>query len=110
MDEQRKTLFEVRWREDNAGKLTACDILPITVLREGILPGCTAVSITFRDSEGRIARGTPGDYFPTREVALAATAEELQQTITSLEDEAAELTADADRIGDVIKSLVPAKA
>lgn len=45
-----KTLYEVNWHYNN-DLLVCISVTPIKVLREGILPGCSAVSITAVDKK-----------------------------------------------------------
>lgn len=43
-----KTMYEINWyyKDNEQTKFSHCTVTPIEVLREGILPGCSAVSIT----------------------------------------------------------------
>ena len=81
-----KTLYEVNWHYDN-DTLTRISVSPIKVLREGILPGCSAVSITAVGSDGRQFQGCPRDYFETEDAAWAQTRKELQETLASAEQD-----------------------
>lgn len=76
------TMYEVNWHCEN-DKFSHCTVTPIAVLREGILPGCSAVSITARDASGRKFHGSPGDYFKTKESAWEHVKEHLLQTVLS---------------------------
>jgi len=80
-----KTLYEVNWHYDDNDTLVRISVTPIKVLREGILPGCSAVSITAVDSNGRQFQGCPQDYFETEDAAWAHAKEELQKTLASAE-------------------------
>ena len=77
-----KTLYEINWHhtdkertksrqraDKEQTKFSHCTVTPITILREGILPGCTGVSITAKDSEGRTFQGSPRDYFESEAAA-----------------------------------------
>lgn len=80
-----KTLYEVNWHYDDNDTLVRVSVSPIRVLREGILPGCSAVSITAVGSDGRQFQGCPRDYFETEDAAWAQAKEELQETLASAE-------------------------
>ena len=79
-----KTLYEVHWHHSD-DTLVRISVTPIKVLREGILPGCSAVSITAVDSNGHQFQGCPQDYFETEEAAWKQAKIELQETIASEE-------------------------
>ena len=50
-----------------------CEVVPVFVIRKGVLPGCAGVSITAREAyTDRVFQGSPGDYFETKEEAWAA--------------------------------------
>lgn len=84
-----KTLYEANWHYNN-DTLVRISVSPIKVLREGILPGCSAVSITAVDSNGHQFQGCPQNYFETEEAAWAQIKVELQETIASEEREVCE--------------------
>lgn len=75
-----KTLYEVNWHY-KADRFSHCTVTPITVLREGVLPGCTGVSITAMNQKGWRFLGTPGDYFSSEEAAWESVKADLLQTI-----------------------------
>ena len=77
-----KTLYEVNWHYDN-GTLVRISVSPIKVLREGILPGCSAVSITAVAKDGHQFQGCPQYYFETEEAAWKQATIELQEAIAS---------------------------
>ena len=79
-----KTMYEINWhyKGNEQTQVSHCTVTPITIIREGVLPGCTGVSITAKDSGGRTFQGSPRDYFETEAQAwdhvrksLAATAD-----------------------------------
>lgn len=80
-----KTLYEVNWHYDDNDMLVRISVSPIRVLREGILPGCSAVSITAVGSDGRQFQGCPRDYFETEDAAWVQAKKELQETLASAE-------------------------
>ncbi|AMD43446.1 hypothetical protein ZC03_069 [Pseudomonas phage ZC03] len=77
-----KTLYEVNWHYNN-DLLIGISVTPIKVLREGILPGCSAVSISAVDKDGHQFLGNPEDYFETEEAAWKQATVDLQETIAS---------------------------
>lgn len=91
-----KILYEINWHytDKEQTKFSHCTVTPIEVLREGILPGCSGVSITARDTNGRTFQGSPRDYFETEAQAwgrvrkgLAATADDNEAYIADLKAE-----------------------
>ena len=91
-----KTMYEINWhyKDSEQTQFSHCTVTPITIVREGILPGCTAVSITAKGSDGRIFQGSPRDYFETEAQAwgrvrkgLAATADDNEAYIADLKAE-----------------------
>lgn len=86
-----KTLYEINWHYKDNGqtKFSHCTVTPITLVREGILPGCSAVSITAKGSDGRTFHGSPRDYFETEAQAWAQAKQDLIDTIQH-NDEAVE--------------------
>ena len=92
-----KTLYEINWhyKDEQQTKFSHCTVTPIEVLREGILPDCSAVSITAKGSDGRQFQGSPRDYFESEAAAwghvrkgLAATADDNEAYIADLKAEA----------------------
>lgn len=62
-----KTMYEINWhyKDNEQTQFSHCTVTPITIVREGVLPGCSAVSITAKGSDGRTFQGSPRDYFET---------------------------------------------
>ena len=69
-----KKMYEVNWHSIG-DKFSHCTVTAITVTREGILPGCTGVTITAIDHEGGEFQGSPGNYHNTEAEAWAEAAE-----------------------------------
>ena len=86
-----KTLYEINWHyiDKEQTKFSHCAVTPIEVLREGILPGCSGVSITAKGSDGRTFQGSPRDYFESEAAAWAQVKQDLIDTIQN-NDEAVE--------------------
>lgn len=84
-----KTLYEVNWhyKDKQQTCFSHCTVTPIEVIREGILPGCTAVSITAVDMHGRKFNGTPNDFFASEQAAWESVRRDLLNTIASNEEE-----------------------
>ena len=85
-----KIMYEVNWHSVN-DVFSHCTVTPITVLREGVLPGCSGVSITAKDSAGRKFHGSPDNYYATEEAAWAAVKAELVESVETHEKQLAEL-------------------
>lgn len=88
-------MFEVKWHWLDKNKAPSvfdyCSIHPIKVIREGILPGCSGVTITAIDNTGRKFQGSPSNYFKTEEQAWKEVKKELNETIESLEKDKQEI-------------------
>ena len=95
-----KTLYEINWHytDKEQTKFSHCTVTPIEVLREGILPGCSAVSITAKDSEGRTFQGSPRDYFESEEAAWAQVKQDLIVTIQNNDEEVEQLIDETNRL------------
>ena len=75
--------YEVNWHSKAGEEIFT--VTPITVVREGVLPGCSMPTITAIGSDGRRFQGNPGDYFKTEEEAYSSVREELRKSIGMLE-------------------------
>lgn len=95
-----KTLYEINWHylDKEQEKFSHCTVTPITVLREGIPPGCTAVSITAKDSQGRTFLGSPRDYYESEAEAWAAAKQDLLGTVENNEAGIKKLKEETDRL------------
>jgi hypothetical protein len=86
----QKTMYEVVWISDGKGATTHIRVEPITVIREGILPGCSAVTISAIDSRGDKFNGDPKDYFKSEAEAWETARADLNSTIEAYEQRVAE--------------------
>lgn len=82
----KRTMFEMTFVRRNE-ILTGIEVNPITVIREGILPGCSAPTITAKDKDGNQFYGNPDDYFDTEQQAWNAAIELLNARVNSCENE-----------------------
>ena len=82
-----------------------CTVTPITVLREGILPGCSAPSITATSSDGHTFQGIVSDYFETEAAAWAQVKQALLDTIESNEKAIQDLKAEIDAVFEFLITL-----
>ena len=87
-----KTMYEVNWHAVN-DVFSHCTVTPITVIREGVLPGCTGVSITAKDSQGNKFQGSPDNYYATEEAAWSAVRVEITKSIEAHEKQLSEMQA-----------------
>lgn len=83
-----KTLYEINWHylDEEQEHFSHCTVTPIEVLREGVLPGCSAVSITAKGSDGRTFQSSPRDYFESETAAWANVRRGLTETIEANEE------------------------
>ena len=95
-----KTMYEINWHytDNEQTKFSHCTVTPIEVLREGILPGCSAVSITAKGSDGRTFQGSPRDYFESEEAAWAQAKQDLFDTIQHNDEEVERLKDETHRL------------
>ena len=102
-----KTLYEINWhyKDSDQNQFSHCTVTPITVIRESVLPGCTAVSITAKDSEGRTFQGSPEGYFETEAAAWAAAKQDLLDTIESHDKTVMELKEEIHRLFSFLITL-----
>lgn len=75
-----ETRYEINWYSVD-DVFSHCTVTPITVIREGILPGCTGISITATGSDGRRFQGAPDRYFKTEAEAWTKVKSDLEQAI-----------------------------
>ena len=101
-----KTMYEVNWHYTN-DVFSHCSVTPIKVIRESVLPGCTGVSITAEDSNGRKFQGSPDNYYATEEAAWAAVRVELAESVEAHERQLAELQEQLDAQLDYLAKLTP---
>ena len=102
-----KTLWEINWhfKDSEQTRFSHCTVTPITVLREGILPGCSAPSITATSSDGCTFQGVARDYFETEAAAWEQVKKDLLKTIESNEKEVDVLKAEMDAIFEFLIAL-----
>lgn len=102
-----KTMYEINWhyKDSDQNQFSHCTVMPITVIRESVLPGCTAVSITAKDSEGRTFLGSPEDYFETEAAAWVAVKQDLLDTIESHDKTVIELKEEIHRLFSFLITL-----
>lgn len=96
--------YEVNWHECN-GKFSHCTVTSITVVREGVLPGCTRVSISAIDCNGRKFQGSPIDYYATEAEAWEHVKNGLRGTVQLNNAVIARLTSETDALQKYIISL-----
>lgn len=99
-----KILYEINWHGVDSS-FTHCTVTPITVLREGCSPGCSAVSITAKDAAGRVFHGSPGDYFPSEEEAWKNVVETLDESLVGLKAAAEETAQEIESLDRYLRSL-----
>lgn len=99
-----KKLYEVNWHhvEDIFSHVT---VTAITVTREGILPGCSGVSIDAVDSQGRRFTGDSRDYYASEEEAWEAVKQDLLVTVETNEITLVRLTKENQKIREFLATL-----
>lgn len=109
----KKTMCEVNWHyrdtPEGVSVLSHYSVTPIRVIREGVLPGCTGVSITAIDCDGQQFQGSPDGYHETEASAWNEVVTALAAGIRAERDEADKAIARADamqRYLDAIREAV----
>lgn len=105
-----KTLYEINWHykdgeQTKFSKFSHCTVTPITVIREGVLPGCSAPSITAIGADGRTFQGSPNDYFESEADAWAEVKQDLLDTIESNDEEVRRLNAETYSLFSFLRTL-----
>ena len=99
-----KALYEVHWHSIN-DEFTSCSVTPLTVIREGVLPGCSGVSITAKDASGRVFLGSPRDYFHSEEEAWKTVVEDLESSRSRLTKTVAKIARELEHLDRYLGSL-----
>lgn len=99
-------MYEVHWHSLD-GSFSHCSVSPITVIREGVLPGCTGVSITVKDVKGRRFQGSPQYYYVTEDAAWEAIKNKLASSIEDDEKELEKLQLNLSVKRDYLAKLLP---
>lgn len=102
-----KTMYEINWhyKDSDQNQFSHCTVTPIKVLREGILPGCSGVSITAKGSDGRTFQGSPRDYFESEAAAWAQVKQDLLDTIQNNDEEVKQLKDETHRLFSFLITL-----
>ena len=81
-------MYEIEWVD---GIDFCVEVHPIKVIREGILPDCSTVSITAIDKTGQRFQGNPDNYFATEADAWEDVKRELKNSIKNTQERISEL-------------------
>ena len=93
--------YEINWHS-SGDVFSRCTVTPITVIREGVLPGCSGVSITAISSDGHKFQGSPENYFNTEAEAWRSVKKDLVEGIRGRE---AQIKAQQKHLSAMIKFL-----
>ncbi len=66
------TLWEIAYMLKTATMERTWLVRPIYILRHGILPNCSGVTVSFRDADSRAAQGSADMFYLTQEAAQQA--------------------------------------
>ena len=97
-------MYEVNWHRKN-DTFSHCSVSRIIVIREGVLPGCTDVSITAVAEDGSKFQGSPGDYYETRELAWLAVKNDLKESIDAAEIQREKITIEIEHMRAFLKTI-----
>ena len=86
-----KVMYEVNWHYTN-DTFSGCSVSTITVVWQGLAPGCSMESIIAIDAKGTRFQGSAGDYYETPAAAWAHAKEAIAGTIEANDAEVKRLT------------------
>lgn len=78
-------------RHYNNNVFSHFSVSPITIIYEGVLPGCSAITITAIDSKGRQFIGSKENYYLSEGEAYMAARNELTEEINDIKEQLKEL-------------------
>jgi hypothetical protein len=87
-----KIMYEVNWH-GNGEVFSHCTVTPIYIQRYGVLPGCSAPTITAKDKSGRVFNGSLEDYYETEAEAWESVKADIAESITQYERQVLEAQA-----------------
>ena len=106
-----KTMYEINWhyKDSEQTQFSHCTVTPITIVREGILPGCSAPSITAKGSDGRTFIGSARDYLESEAAAWAEVKQDLLSTVQENDKRIKELTEENHNLFRFLITLPPSE-
>ena len=108
-----KVMYEVNWHW-NDEVFSHCTVTPITILRHGVLPGCSVPTITAKDKQGRVFSGSLSNYYETEEEAWESVKRSLVESIVGHEEQLAEaqarLSAQREYLAEIAERIAAFKA
>lgn len=99
-----KKMYAVNWHRVG-DVFSHCTVTTITVTREGVLPGCTGVTITATDHEGRKFQGSPDNYHDTEAKAWAEVKVAMSETIRANESSIAKLVNETNALREYLTKV-----
>lgn len=100
-----ETMYEVTW-VTNDENFSHATVDKITIIRDGVLPGCSAPSITGIDRNGRKFLGSREYYFETPQAAWDSVIDDLKQTIEKNERLIDALTLETAKVRAYLNTLI----
>lgn len=105
-----ETMYDVTWIYDLGNdSFSHAKVNPVTIIRDGILPGCSAPSITIRNHLGQTYLSSRKNYFETEEAAWDSVIDGLKRTIENNERERASLMQENAKIQAYLNTLLEIK-
>lgn len=99
-----RDMYEVNWHRTNDG-FSHLSVSKIKVIREGVMPGCSSMTITGIDQNGRKFQGHPDNYFDTEEEAWADAKADMVRDILELGAEIAKYTKEMNAMQDFLEKM-----
>jgi hypothetical protein len=98
-------LYDVNFHHLEDGSFSRYSVDPVYVERESILPGCKAVTITARDSEGNRFDTSPGRYYKTEQEAWDWVKQDAEKTVKDIELRIQQLQKDLEYARNLVRDL-----
>jgi len=101
----KKILYAVNFHHLEDESFSHYSVDPIYVEREGVLPGCKAVTITARDSEGNRFDTSPDRYYKTEQEAWDWARQDAEKAVQSIESRIQQLQKDLEYARNLVRDL-----
>ena len=97
-------MYEINWHSVG-DKFSYCTVTAIVITREGVLTGCTGVTIDATDHKGRKFQGSSADYWNTEAEAWADVKSYLIKVINANELSIANLAKETELLRDYLSTV-----
>ncbi len=98
-------LYDITTYYNNNGTLKRCSVEPITVVREGCLPGCVKPSITAIATDGEEFVSSKENYYETETEAWAQVKKEVEELLADAKRDVKDLAEEVRTLEGYLKTL-----